>query len=67
MISKIVRVYTRKYRDNGQTTTYVEWLNARGVKGRTECDANKTVRSEHFRALLARADKEGIKHERETR
>lgn len=40
-IAKITRAYIRHYRDNGQTTAYVEWMDGRGVNGRTEGAARK--------------------------
>jgi len=36
MIAKITAAYTRHYRDNGQTTAYVEWIDHKGETGRTE-------------------------------
>lgn len=38
MIKRITRAYVRHYSDNGQTKAYVEWLNHKGVFGRTEGD-----------------------------
>ena len=33
MIAKITATYTRRYSDNGQVTTYVEWIDRRGKMG----------------------------------
>lgn len=52
----ITKAYIRRYRDNGQTKAYVEWINARGVSARTEGSPKNT----HMRALMARAEREGI-------
>lgn len=62
MITQITKTYTRHYRDNGQTTTYVEWIDRRGKPGRTEGDASNG----HMAALLTRATREGVEHKRET-
>ena len=56
MIAKIIKMYTRIYSDSRQVTTYVEWLDDKGVKGRTEGDK----RSAHMEALIARGRREGI-------
>lgn len=61
MIIKVTDAYTRQYRDNGQVTTYVEWLDAKGTTGRTEGDAGNP----HMAALLSRAAREGIAHRQE--
>lgn len=58
----ITDVYTRHYRDNGQTTTYVEWTDATGKSGRTEGDADNP----HMQALIDRATHEVIPHRQET-
>lgn len=56
MIAKITDAYTRRYSDNGQVTTYVEWLDARGNRGRTEGNSQNP----HMDALLNRAAREGV-------
>lgn len=67
MIAKITAAYTRHYRDNGQTTAYVEWTDRRGKQGRTEgrvCsrdgDAPNTPAGPHMAALFARAKRDGV-------
>jgi hypothetical protein len=55
-ISKITKAYTRTYTDSGQVTTYVEWIDDEGRKGRTEGNGKGT----HMKALLARARREGV-------
>lgn len=57
----ITKIYTRTYRDNNQTTTYVEWIDKRGRTGRTEGNAKGT----HMAALIARAEREGLNVGRE--
>jgi hypothetical protein len=61
MITKITKAYIRKYTDNGQIKAYVEWTDNRNEHGRTEGDPNST----HMKALLARAEREGVKVERQ--
>jgi hypothetical protein len=61
MIKKITRAYTRHYRDNKQVTSYVEWVNKLGDRGRTYGDPNNS----YMRALLVRARKQGVTIERE--
>lgn len=61
MIAQITKAYIRHYRDNDQTTAYVEWRDARGKTGRTEGNPENT----HMSALLARAEREGIAIERQ--
>jgi len=61
MIARIDKVYTRKYTDNGQVKTYVEWTDNKGKSGRTEGDASNP----HMQALIARAKREGVKHGQE--
>lgn len=56
MIAKITRIYTRRSADNGQVTTYVEWVDRRGRTGRTEGSAF----SDHMRALISRGEREGV-------
>lgn len=68
MIAKITAAYVRHYRDNGQTTAYVEFIDGRGCPGRVEgkwpqeiCPhCGGVVRGSHMAALLARAAREGI-------
>lgn len=60
-IVKITRTYHRHYRDTGQKTTYVEWIDTKGQTGRTEGHHNDA----HIRALLARGRREGVPHTRE--
>lgn len=56
MIAKITAVYVRRYADNNTTTAYVEWIDGRGQKGRTEGH----LVSQHMQALFRRADREGV-------
>ncbi len=68
-IAKITKAYTRHYRDNGQTTAYVEWIDRKGQAGRTEGPAhsyNRVPIGNHMYALFQRALREGVKIERET-
>ncbi len=62
---KITKVYTRRYRDNGQTSCYAEWLNGRGQAGRTEGPAEDyhgllVPAGSHMGALFDRALREGL-------
>lgn len=61
-IAKITKAYTRHYRDNGQTVTYVEWIDTKGVAGRTEGEPSNA----HMVALVARAARESAPVTRET-
>lgn len=61
MITKITKAYIRTYTDSGQTTAYVEWVDRKGKTGRTEGKPDGT----HMQALLQRAEREGVKVERE--
>lgn len=74
MIAKITRAYVRHYRDNGQTTAYVEWVDHKGETGRTEgkvlLPGNTkaplaAVCGMHMGSLLARAICHGVEIERE--
>ncbi len=60
--NKITRIYIRHYRDNDQRTLYVDWSNG----ARTECEAERAVSNEHMRALVSRAEHDGLKLEHET-
>jgi len=62
MIQKITKAYVRTYTDSGQTAAYVEWINHKGERGRTEGKPDGT----HMLALLARAKREGVEVERQT-
>jgi hypothetical protein len=53
-ISRITKVYTRHYRDNGQRKAYVEWIDNRGREGRTEGSEN----SLHMQELIKRGKRE---------
>lgn len=72
MISKINRMFVRRYSDSGQKTLSVEWTDHRGKSGRTECaliceccGAPKAMNDDHMRALIARGKFEGLKIEKE--
>lgn len=56
MIDRITKIFTRRYSDSGQVTTYVEWTDTRGTSGRTEGSAFK----DHMRALIARGERQGV-------
>lgn len=72
MIERITRAYVRHYRDNGQTTAYVEFTDHAGKWGRTEAPvlADRGTLAQvyglHMGALMARAICHGIEIERET-
>ena len=74
MIAKITRAYVRHYRDNGQTTAYVEWIDHNGTAGRTEGAVlskrpGPTLAETyglHMGALIARAICHGVEVERQT-
>lgn len=57
MIARITKVYQRHYRDNGQTTLYVEWVGNDGKSGRIEGDVPPCL---HMWALICRAAREGV-------
>lgn len=63
-IARITRAYTRHYSDNGDTKSYVEWIDTNGETGRTEGDAYGKNYMEpvgaHMQALFARAIREGV-------
>jgi hypothetical protein len=59
-MNTITKVYTRHYRDNGQTTLYVEWSD-------DSCsEAPAPTTNKHMLALLDRAAREGLTHTFET-
>jgi hypothetical protein len=60
-MATITRIYTIKFRDNGQKKLYVKWSNG----ARTECDSEKAVSSTHMRELVAAAQRRGLKLEHE--
>lgn len=62
MIAKITKIYTRHYSDNGQTKTYVEFLDNKGKSGRKEGSASNG----HMQALIQRGEREGVKLTTET-
>lgn len=62
-IAKITDAYVRHYRDNQQTTGYVEWVDTKGKSGRTEGAATRIGDQhwqfgQHMAALLARSERE---------
>ncbi len=77
MIAKITRAYVRTYRDNGQVTAYVEWVDHKGAIGRTEAPVRlpnesastgrklAEVFGDHMGALMARAICTGVAIDRE--
>jgi len=56
MIAQITRAYVRHYSDTGQITAYVEWIDHKGIAGRTE----GTPGGAHMNALFSRAAREGV-------
>lgn len=63
MIAYITGAYVRHYGDNGQTTAYVEWVDGRGQRGRTEGPATLSTHQPigtHMTALFERAKREGV-------
>ena len=74
-IDKINRIYVRRYRDNGQITAYVDWIDTAGRAGRTEANPAMFARSRrhwiftfgtHMHALFERGRREGLRLQRET-
>ena len=69
MIRQITAAYVRYYRDSGQTTAYVEWIDGNRDAGRTEgaCRSrtNPEPRSGHMAALFERARRDGLTIERQ--
>lgn len=68
MIKRITKAYVRTYSDNGQSVAYVEWIDGRGKTGRTEqgmphCEHAQL--SAHMQALFNRAEREGVRIQRE--
>lgn len=61
MITRITKAYIRTYSDSGQTTAYVEWADRKRQTGRTEGKQDNT----HMKALLDRAQREGVTVERQ--
>jgi hypothetical protein len=61
MITKITRAYIRTYSDNGQTKAYVEWVDHKGERGRTEGEPD----NQHMQVLMSRAQREGVAVKRE--
>ena len=55
---EIERAYVRTYSDSGQTTAYVEWLDGSRTEGPPE--------NLHILELFRRAQRDGIRIERET-
>ena len=67
-IQRITRTYVRHCSDSEQTKVYVEWLDQRGRRGRTEgpcCATDGRPLGWHMEALLNRARREGIPLEQE--
>ncbi len=67
----ITRAYVRRYRDNGQTTAYVEWANGSRTEGplrHSEHHRGPATPSfgSHMHALFAAAKRNGVRLERET-
>jgi len=81
MIAKFTKAYVRHYRDNGQTTAYIEWVDRDGKTGRTEGNVRQpwaamnpdkhryslcAVFGLHMGTLLAKAICNGLEIERQT-
>jgi hypothetical protein len=62
--NKIVRVYTRKYRDTGQVTAYVDWSDGTRTEGPAR-HYNKVPMGTHMQTLFDRALRDGLNVERE--
>ncbi len=60
-VSRIIRIYKRHYRDNNQMTIYIDWSD----KSRMECAAEQACANPHMRALIARAQRQGLTLEQE--
>lgn len=56
-IARITSTYVRHYRDTGQHTAYVEWVDHKGQRGRTE---GAWPPGTHLYELLKRARREGV-------
>ena len=54
----IIRAYTRRYRDNGQTAAYVEWSDGSRTTGHAR--GPRTPFGPHTTALFDRAAREGV-------
>lgn len=64
--NKIIRVYTRHYRDNDQRTCYVEWADGSRTEGPAEDYHGVLVPvSAHMGALFDRALATGLTIDRE--
>jgi hypothetical protein len=59
MISKITKTYTINFGDTGQRTTYVEFIDENGHKGRLQGPTDAP--GPHMIAVLLRASREGVK------
>lgn len=64
MIAKIQRAYTRYYSKNDNPTHFVEWIDHKGRRGRTE-GRGPLEPGMHMHALFDRARREGVPIERE--
>lgn len=58
-IKEITKAYIRTYTDSGQVKAYVEWVDDKGKKGRTEGDPENG----QMKALLERAKREKVRVE----
>lgn len=58
-IKEITKAYIRTYSDSGDEKAYVEWVDDKGKKGRTEGKPDNA----HMKALLDRAKREKVKVE----
>ncbi|MDE2020487.1 MAG: hypothetical protein KGJ13_09150 [Patescibacteria group bacterium] len=68
---EIVRIYVRRYRDNGQVAAYCDWDDGTRTEETAvyEGDRRRGYRlgfGEHMHALLRRANRNGLKLARET-
>lgn len=63
--NKIIRVYTRRYSDTGQTMAYVEWSDGSRTEGNARSYSRAPIGT-HMQALFDQALREGLKIERET-
>jgi hypothetical protein len=59
MIKEITKAYTINFRDTGQRTTFIEFIDENGHSGRLQGPTDAI--GEHMLAILIRASREGVK------
>lgn len=70
-MNQITRIYVRRYRDNGQTTAYVDWADGSRTEGTLkpfDCGHGQIVLTfgPHMHALFSHARRQGLHLTRET-